>query len=268
MGLLIELVFAVGFVGLCGIALVALIRYLFLRWIVGVLGGAVLGALRFVKDMIHALIYVFAPAIVGAFIIGLALQLIMNAMSSNGASSADPTTPVLVACLAFFVIVAVRGWQLKRRRDHSMVVAVPGEQEAGDAAQAADLPVYPAGYETIADAWKRAIELAPRYRAELLDAAGACAALLAAVEQQDGIPDSLLTETAVLIRNHLAALVDSTRRRLLCAKAPERPAIIEEMVKFLRGFAKRAREDMQAMSFGTDEEDSALRAHLATQLFR
>lgn len=268
MGLLIELVFAVGFVGLCGIALVSLIRYLFLRWIVEILGGAVLGALRLVKDIVHALVFVFAPAIVGAFIIGLALQLILNAMSGNGSSSADPTTPALVAFLAFFVIIAVRGWQLKRRRDPSMVVAPPDEQEAGDAAEAADLPVYPAGYETIAEAWKRAIELAPRHRADLLDAAGVCAALLAAVEQQDGIPDSAMTETAVLIRNHLAALVDSTKRRLLGAKPRERTAIIDEMVKFLRGFAKRAHEDMQATSFGADEEDSTLRAHLASQLFR
>jgi hypothetical protein len=76
-----------------------------------------------------------------------------------------------------------------------------------------------------------------------------------------------MIETAALIRDHLASLVEGTRRRLLGAKPSERKAIIEEMVKFLRGFALRAEKDMRAAS-GVDAKDSALRAHLAMQLFR
>lgn len=267
MGLLIELVFAVGFIGLCGIALVSLIRYLFLRWIVEILGGAVLGALRLVKDIVHALVFVFAPAIVGAFIIGLVLQLFVNTMSGNGASAADPTTPALVACLAFFVIIGVRGWQWKRRHDRRLVVASLGEPDASDADEAAELPDYPLGYENIVEAWKRAIELAPRDRADLLDAADTCAALLAAVEQQDGIPASAMTETAVLIRSYLSPYVDSVQRRLIRAKRSERKAVVDEMVKFLMGFARSAQRDMDAAGLSANKGDSALRAHLDAKLF-
>jgi hypothetical protein len=170
---------------------------------------------------------------------------------------------ILIAFLAFFVIIAVRGWQWRGRRNRKKVVAL-----AGGAAKGSERVDYPAGYENVSVAWDRAISLAPQYRNDLLNARATCAALVAATERQGGIPDDAMIETATLLHNYLAALVDSTARHLRGAKPSQKEAIIAEMVRFLQGFARRAQQDMRAVGFGADEEDSALRAHLAAQLFQ
>jgi hypothetical protein len=127
---------------------------------------------------------------------------------------------------------------------------------------------YPAGYEAVADAWRRAIKIAPERRDDLASAEVACVELLSAAEQHDGIPDGEVMETIVLIRNNLAALVDSTERRLRGASPAQKIAAIDEMVKFLIGFGQRARQVIEAAGFGPGSEDEALRAHLAARLFR
>lgn len=261
---LVVLVFGAGFLGLSFMLLSFVLRFFLLTWGVRLVGGVAQSVLRFAKELIYALIFVFGTAILGAFIVTLGLQLALT--YAAGGENADPTMPVLWGFLAFFVIVAVRGLQWRARRNRQRVVTLAGP-EAGDTGEVPELADYAAGYENVAEAWSRAIALAPRHRDELLAARATCAALVAAVEQQDHIPDSAMIETVALIRNHLAALVDSTERRLLGAKPSERKAKIEEMVKFLLGFAQRAQQDMQAAGTSAEDEDSALRAHLASQLF-
>lgn len=263
---LVELVFGIGFFGLGAMALFFFLRFLLLTWAVRVVGNVVHGVLGLMKTVIHALIFVFGPAVLGSFIIGLALQISMNLTMGGGTTSADPTMPVLIAFLAFFVIVAVRGWQWQARR-HRPNMLPQGATPTGHAAEAPEPADYPAGCESIADAWSRAIKLAPERRDDLLDARATCGALLAAAELHDGIPDSAMIETAALIRNNLAALIDSTERRLRRARPAERGAMIDEMVTFLLGFAQRAQQDMQASNLAADEADAALRAHLAARLF-
>lgn len=264
---LFELVFAVGVLGLGGMALLFFLRFLLLAWMVQIVGHLVHGVLRLIKSMLHALIFVFGPAVLGAFIVGLGLQIGLNLDASGGNSSADPTMPVLIAFLAFFVIVAVRGWQWTARRRH-LNAPVQEAAEADDTIEAPGPAEYPAGYELVADAWNRAIKLAPERRNDLLSAQTVCAELLNAVELHDSIPDVAMIETAMLIRNHLAALVDSTQRRLRGAKLSEKAAMIEEMVKFLLGFAQRAQQDLQSAGPGKEEEDIALHTHLTARLFR
>ena len=266
MGYLFELVFAVGVLGLGGMALFFFLRFLLLTWMVQIVGNVVHGVLRLIKSILHALIFVFGPAVLGAFIAGLGLQIGLNLDASGGNSSADPTMPVLIAFLAFFVIVAVRGWQWTARRHHQNA-PVQEVAEADDTIEAPGPADYPAGYELVADAWNRAIKLAPERRQDLLRARTVCAELLNALELHDNIPDVAMIDTATLIRNHLAALVDSTERRLRGARPSERAATIDEMVKFLLGFAKRAQQDMQSATASIEEDDTALRAHLVSQLF-
>jgi hypothetical protein len=266
MGYLFELVFAVGVLGLGGMALLFFLRFLLLTWMVRIVSNVVHGVLQLIRSILHALIFVFGAAVLGAFIIGLGLQIGLN-LDAGGGNSADPTMPVLIAFLAFFVIVAVRGWQWRARRHHQNA-PVQEAAEADDTIEGPGPADYPAGYELVADAWNRAIKLAPDRRNDLLSARTVCAELLNAVELHDCIPDVAMIDTATLIRNHLAALVDSTGRRLRGAKPSERAAVIDEMVKFLLGFAKRAQQDLQAVRTSVEEEDVTLRAHLASQLFR
>jgi hypothetical protein len=266
MGYLFELVFAVGFLGLGAMALFFFLRVLLLTWMVQIVGNVVHGVLRLIKSILHASIFVFGPAVLGAFIVGLGLQIGLNLDASGGNSSADPTMPVLIAFLAFFVIVALRGWQWKARRHHQNA-SVQKAVEADDVIEAPEQANYPAGYELITDAWSRAIKLAPERRNDLLNARTACAELLNAVELHESVPDFAMTETAMLIRNHLTALVDSSERRLRGARPSERKLIVEEMVEFLLGFAQRAQQDMSVAGPSLDEKDSAMRAHLYSQLF-
>lgn len=255
---LVELVFGIGFFGLSAIALTFFLRFLLLTWAVRLVSHVVQSILLFMKRLSHALIFIFGPAVLGGFIIGLVLQFGVSLATSNGNSSADPTIPVLLAFLGFFVIVAVRAWQWSVHRGSNTT----GLQEAGARKDS------PAEYGMLADAWARAIKLAPRRRDDLLNAQAACTALLAAAETNDSLPDSAMIETGALIRNHLAALIGSTERRLHGALPTEKEAIVAEMVKLLLGFGQRARRDIQAAAPNVDEEDTAMRAHLATQLFR
>lgn len=260
---LVVLVFGAGFFGLAFMLLSFALRFFLLTWGVRLVGGVVQSVLRFATELIHLLVFVFGTALLGAFIITLGLQLALTYVAEG--ESADPTMPLLWGVLAFFVIVAVRSVQWNVRRNRQKVVTSAGP-EARDTDEVPKLADYPAGYENVAEAWSRAIALAPRHRNELLGARATCAGLVTAVEQQDHIPDSAMIETAALIRNHLAALVDSTERHLRSAKPSERKAKIEEMVKFLRGFAQRAQRDIKTVGLSADDEDSALRAHLTAQL--
>jgi hypothetical protein len=257
-GKLIGLVFAVGFMGLGGMALLFFLRFLLLTWLVQVVGNAVQSVSRLIKTIIYTLIFVFGPAVLGAFIIGLGLQFIVVLYANGSNSSADPTMPILLAFLAFFIIIAVRAWQWSARR----VRKPTAEQERGT------LGGHPSGSGMLVDAWAKAIQLAPGARADILDAQSACAALLTAVEMKDGLHDDSMIETALLIRDYLAALIDSTERRLHDAQPAEKVTIIAEMVRFLLGFGQRARHVLQAVVPSVVEDDAALRAHLATQLFR
>lgn len=267
MKFLVLLVFGGGFLVLAGMALSFLLRFLLLQWGVGLVGRVAQSILRWIGGVLHAVISIFGVALVGAFIGGLGLQIGMTFIIGGVNDAVDPTMPILIAFLSFFVIVAVRGWQWRARRNGKKAGAL-ARSEISDATEVSELADYPAGYENVAVAWRQAITLAPRHRDDLLAARATCAGLVAAVEKHDGIPDSAMTDTATLIRNHLAAWVDSTKRRLLGAKPSEKKAIIEEMVRFLRGFAQRAQWDMRASDLSANEEDMASRAHLAAQLFK
>lgn len=262
---LVELVFGIGFFALGAIALTFFLRFLLLTWAVSLAGRIIQSILGFVGRMCHAMIFIFGPAVLGGFIIGLALQIGMNLIMGSGTTPADPTMPILIAFLAIFVIVAVRGWQWQARRHRPNMLPQRGGQ-MGHPTEALEPADYPPGCESIADAWSRAIKLAPKRRDDLLDARATCGALLAAVELHDGLPDSAMIETAALIRNHLAALVESTERRLRGATRSEKAAIIEEMAKFFQGFARRAQIDLAAVGC-LYEDDAALRGYLTTQLF-
>jgi hypothetical protein len=263
---LVELVFGVGFLGLAAMVLSFVLRFLLLRWAVRLIGRVVMAVLRFVQHMLHAVIYIFGIALLGAFIVGFGLQVGMNLAMGGAGKSADPTMAVLVALLAFFLLVALRGWQWRARHSRQQTAMLVGPV-ADDAAETPELADCPIGYENVTEAWSRAITLAPRHRNDLLEARATCAALVKVVEAHDGVPDPALIETAALIRNHLAALVDGTERRLHDAKPSTKAAITEEMVKFLLGFARRAKSDLTAVGFSVEDEDEALRAHLASQLF-
>jgi hypothetical protein len=76
-----------------------------------------------------------------------------------------------------------------------------------------------------------------------------------------------MIETADLIRGYLVPYLDSIERRMAGAQPSGKRAIVQEMVKFLVGFAQRARRDMNSAGIGVGEGDLALRAHLAAQLF-
>lgn len=262
---LVELVFGIGFFGLGAIALTFFLRFLVLTWAVSLAGRVIQSILNFVRRLCHAMIFIFGPAVLGGFIIGLALQIVMNLKKVGGTTPADPTMPILIAFLDIFVIVAVRGWQWQTRRHRPNMLPQRAGQ-MGHPTEALEPADYPPGCESIADAWSRAIKLAPERRDELLEARATCSALLAAVELHDGLRDSAMIETAALIRNHLAALVESTERRMRGATRSEKAAIIEEMAKFLLGFARRAQIDLA--SVGRPYEDhAALRAYLTSQLF-
>lgn len=261
MNYLVVLVFGAGLLGLAFMLLSFVMRFFLLTWGVRLVGGTVQSMLRFAKELIYALIFVFGTAILGAFLIALGLQLAFT--YAAGGENADPTMPVLWGLLALFVIVAVRGLQWRARRNRRKADGEP----FGKVSEAPEPPDYPAGYEHVADAWDRAIKLAPKYRNDLSEARATCAYLVNAVEHHGDIPDSAMIDTAALIRNNLAPLVDSTERRLRGAKHADRAEAIAETVKFLIGFAARAQQDMQGEGFARSDADSALRAHLATQLF-
>ncbi len=268
MGKLIVLVFMVGSMGLVGIALFGFLRFLLLTLLVQVVGNAVRGALGLVKTALHALIFVFGTALVGAFIVGIGLQIITT-LAADGAA-ADATMPTLVAFLVFFVLLAWRGWQWQARRNGSNA-AQPVVSEAtipDDGTHTLELAPLPDGYEGVAGAWEKAIKLAPERGEELADAQASCAQLLAVVEQHESIPDGEIRETVVLIRKHLQALVDSTERRLRGASVAAKKATVEEMVKLLLGFGQRAQQDLEAAGLTPEEDDAVLRAHLAARLFR
>lgn len=259
---LVELVLGVGLLALGGMALFFSLRFLLLVWIVQVARHVVQNILRMFKTVLHALIFVIGTAVVGAFVIGLGLQIGANLIAGGADKSADPTMPVLVAFLAFFVIVAVRGWQWSARCNR-----LPDGPEVSDAAETSEPADYPTGYEAVADAWNRAITLAPKHRDELLDARAVCAELVNAVEGHHGIPDIAMIETAALIRNNLAALVCSTERRLRGAKRSDKAAATKEMVTFLQGFALRAQQNLVSSGPSVKDQDAALRAHLTSRLF-
>ncbi len=254
---LVELVFGIGFFGLGAIALTFLLRFLLLTWAVRIVGRIVYSILGFVKRLCHALIFIFGPALLGGFIIGIGLGVGENATSNSSTGSAGPMQPVLLAFLGFFVIVAIRAWQWNSRQNRTGPESP--EQKSGNAGSPHQ--------GNVADAWARAVKLAPARRDELLDAQAACSALLAVVESGEGEPVDAMIETAELIHGYLALFVDSVERRMVRAKRSEKSAIVQEMVTFLRGFAQRAQRDMRAAGLGTGEGDSALRVHLAAQLF-
>jgi hypothetical protein len=264
---LVELVFGIGFFGLGAIALTFFLRFILLTWAVRLMGRIVQSFLIFLKRLCHALIFIFAPALLGAFVVGLALQIGANAAATGPEASADPTMPVLIAFLTFFVTVAVRSWQWNARR-HRRTGPLQNVAGAGKIDAASEIAYLSAGCEKVGDAWVRALALAPERRDDLLGARDTCAELLTAADLHDNVSDNAIIETAALIRERLAVLVTSTERRLRDAQPSERKAIIDEMVKFLLGFAQRARQDIQATNLFVDEEDAAMRAHLATQLFQ
>lgn len=254
---LVELVFGIGFFGIAAIALTFFLRFLLLTWAVRIIGGVIQGILRFVMRLCHALVFIFGPALLGGFIIGIGLGVGETATSNSSTGSAGPMQPVLLAFLGFFVIVAIRAWQWNSRQ--SRTAPESPEQRSGNAGSPHQ--------GNVADAWARAVKLAPALRDELQDAQAACSALLAVVESGEGEPGDAMIETAELIHGYLAPFVDSVERRMVRAKGSEKRAIVQEMVKFLRGFAQRAQRDMRAAGLDSGEGDSALRVHLAAQLF-
>lgn len=260
---LVVLVFGAGFFGLAFMLLSFALRFFLLTWGVRLVGSVVQCVLRFAKELIHSLVFVLGAAMLGGFIMTLGLQLALTYVAKGG--SADPTMPLLCGLLAFFVIVAVRSVQWKARRNRTGIDN-PLASELAVTSDASELTQYPSGYEHVVDAWNRAARLAPKHRDDLLKASAACAHLVDAVEHSKDIPDREMIDTAALIRNNLAALIDSTERRLRAAKPHERSKIIAEMVKFLMGFARRAQRDMEMLKQASADEDSALRAHLASQL--
>ena len=254
---LVELVFGIGFFGLGAIALTFILRFILLTWAVRLAGRIIQSVLGFVKRLCHAVVFIFGPALLGGFIIGFALQSSANLTAGGGSVSADSTQPILLAFLSFFVIVAFRAWQWNSRRNCAKPQSP--EPKSGKAGSVTDGP--------ITDAWARATKLAPEQRDEILDAQATCSALLAAVEFGDGVPNGAMFETAELIRGYLAPFIDSVERRMARAELSEKAAIVQEMVKFLGGFAQRAQRDMRAEGLGVGQEDSALRVRLAAHLF-
>jgi hypothetical protein len=232
---LVELVFGIGFFGLGAIALTFFLRFILLTWAVRLAGRIIQSILGFTKRLCHALIFIFGPALLGAFIIGFALESGANLTAGGGNASADPTQPILLAFLSFFVIVAFRAWQWNSRRNRAKRSLPELQSNPG---------VSPA-HGQIADAWARAIKLAPAQRHELLDAQAACSGLLAAVDLVEGKPDDPMIETAALIREHLQALIASTERRLREVPPSQREAVIAEMVKYLLAFGDRDRGQTQ-----------------------
>jgi len=262
---LVELVFGVGFFGLAAIALSFALRFLLLTWAVRLIGHVVRTMFQFIKHMLHTAIYIFGTALLGGLIVGFGLQVGMNLAVGSSDKPADSTMPVLLGFLAFFMLVAVRGWQWRAR--HNRQQGKHAAREAGACDEALELADYPAGYEGVASAWSQAIALAPRHRDDLLEARATCAALVKVVAAHDGVSDPALIETDALIRNHLAALVDSTERRLRDAKPSMKAAITEEMARFLLGFAQWAKNNLAAAGLSVEDEDEALQVHLASQLF-
>lgn len=251
---LVELVFGIGFFGLGAIALTFFLRFLLLTWAVRLVGRIIQSILSFTRRLCHAVIFIFGPAMLGGFIVGLGLQLAF----SSGNTSVDPVQPVLLAFLAFFVIIAFRAWQWNSRGSS----AKPGRSELASSKFASPVD------RLVADAWARAIALAPSKRHDLQVAQAACCSLLTAVEVRDNMPDDTLIETETLIRDHLAALVDSTERHLHGGSACQKDAAIAEMVKFLLAFGDRARRDLLVATTKIDAQDTAMRAHLEAKLFQ
>lgn len=254
---LVELVFGIGVFGLGAIALTFFLRFLLLTWAVRLAGRLIQSILGFVKRLCYALIFVFGPAMLGGFIIGVALQSGANLTASSN-SSADPTQPVLLAFLGFFVIVAVRAWQWSKRKGRTSR-DLP-ETDSSKLASTKD--------RLMAGAWARAMELAPTRRDDLLDAQAACSALLTAVELGESLPDDATIETATLIRNNLVALIASTERHLRGESASQKEGVISEMVKYLLAFGDRARRDLLATKAKADTQDATMRAYLASKLFQ
>jgi hypothetical protein len=268
MRFVIEFVLAAGLLGLSGVALIFLLRLMLLTWLVQVVAQALQGMLSLIKSFLSAIIFVLVPAALGGFIVGITLQIVMNLASlSAGGESANPTMPLLVAFLTFFVIVATRTWRWKASRGCQNIVTPEVALDGAGAVTPSETVCYLPGYEAVANAWKRAVMLAPERRADLADAEANCATLLHLFGRHDGVLDSGISETAMLIRKHLASLIDGTERRLRGASSSVRSAAIDEMVTLLLGFAQRARQDLQAFGPSKEEEDKALRAHLAAQLF-
>ncbi|QSR17444.1 hypothetical protein [Novosphingobium sp. KA1] len=258
----LEAVFSLGFLVLGGMAIFLLMRFIIMVWVVRVAERVILGTLNLIKSILFALIFVFAPAILGAFIIALGLQIALNASSPTG--SGDPTMPVLIGLLSFFAILAMRiwQWQARRQRETTLAQAMPdmvATSHEGEASNAQD---------PMALAWYRAMKIAPKRQDELMSARAACVALLTAVDQSDGLPDTDMIETATLIRNHLIPFVDSMERRLQGATRAERKGIVDEMARYLLGFGDRARRALAAAGPDQKEQDAALHAHLSAQLFR
>lgn len=266
MAYLVVLVFGAGFFGICAIVLPFLLRFLLLAWLVRLVENVVRSVLQFFKNLIFCLIFVFGTAMLGAFIAGIGLQIAMNVFTAVEGKAADPTTPALIGFLAFFIIVAIRAqqWKFRRARCRSDNVPAPVDEHSFSMPPQ---PPYPVGYEDVADAWSKAIELAPEHYGPLLQAQGNCAELVNAVEHHEDIPDIAMIDTATLIRNHLAALVRNSERRVRSARPEEKAAIIKEMVNFLLGFGNRAQTDIANAAKGMERQDAALRSHLASQLF-
>jgi hypothetical protein len=223
---------------------------------------------RGVVQLLFALIYVVGPAVLGLFIVTLGLQIVLNLGSPN--ASADPTMPGLSGLLAFCIILTLRVVQWRGRADRNDGVVPSGTVQA-DVLPSMPVPPRPPepveADDPIASAWTRALKLAPERQEALMKARGTCAALLAATDHPEGIPQPEITETAVLIRHHLAPYVDGIERRLEGAAQGERATIIAEMTTFLLGFADRAARALTASGPDLADEDLARQAHLSAQLF-
>lgn len=97
----VKLVFGAGFLGLAAMVLPFILRFLLLTWVVRLVGHVVKTVLRFVRHILHSMVYIFGTALLGVFIVGFRLQIGMNLTAGGMSKSADPTMPVLVAFLTF-----------------------------------------------------------------------------------------------------------------------------------------------------------------------
>jgi hypothetical protein len=114
----VELVFGIGFFGLSAIALTFFMRFLLLTWAVRLAGRIIQNILGFTRQLCHAIIFIFGPALLGGFTLGFSLQFGINFTTNDANSSTYSAQSILLSFIAFLLIVTFRLWQWSIRKNN------------------------------------------------------------------------------------------------------------------------------------------------------
>lgn len=123
----------------------------------------------------------------------------------------------------------------------------------------------PAGDESVAAAWERALGLIPQEQAKLSEARRSCAALLQ-LHSTAAPADHEVIDAATLIRRHVPPLIRDTEKACRGADPDERRLLLAQLVGQLQTLADRADALTERAKQQAREELALRHAHLRNRL--